>query len=169
MIDKVAELSNAGQRVVVYAEATDADTILATLDAGAVAFLAKHELREDFVNTVLEAAQDRPYVPPAMAGAIVGDRRADRPELSEREREALLLWFQSMSRASVARRMGISQRTVDEYVRRARIKYAQAGRPAQTKSAMLARAVADGLLHPPHVGAEHEEAPDSVGQLPRPP
>lgn len=152
VIDKVAELSGAGRRVVVYSEHTDSETILAVLDAGAVAFLAKHEGREHCVQTVLAAASDRPYVPPALAGAIVGDRRSGRPVLSEKEREALLLWFQSMSKASVARRMKISEHTVKQYVDRARIKYARAGRPAATKAALLARAIEDGLVRADEIG-----------------
>lgn len=153
VIDRVAELSGAGRRVVVYSEQTDSETILAVLDAGAVAFLAKHEGREHCVQTVLAAAHDRPYVPPALAGAIVGDRRTGRPVLSDKEREALLLWFQSMSKASVARRMNISEHTVKQYVDRARIKYARAGRPAATKAALLARAIEDGLVRPDEIGS----------------
>ncbi|MFF4894001.1 response regulator transcription factor [Micromonospora chersina] len=152
VLDKLAELSVAGRRVVVYSEHTDPETMLAALDAGAVAFLAKHEGREHCVATVLAAASDRPYVPPALAGAIVGDPRPDRPTLSDKEREALLLWFQSMSKASVARRMRISEHTVKQYVDRARIKYTRAGRPAATKAALLARAIEDGLVRPEDIG-----------------
>jgi DNA-binding NarL/FixJ family response regulator len=138
--------------VVVYSEHSDPETMLAVLDAGAVAFLAKHEGRDHCVATVLAAASDRAYVPPTLAGAMVGDRRADRPTLSEKEREALLLWFQSMSKASVARRMRISEHTVKQYVDRARIKYTRAGRPAATKAALLARAIEDGLIRAEEIG-----------------
>jgi two-component system nitrate/nitrite response regulator NarL len=158
VIDKLAELSAAGRRVVVYSEHTDPDTMLAALDAGAVAFLAKHEGREHCVATVLAAASDRPYVPPALAGAMVGDPRPDRPALSDKEREALLLWFQSMSKASVARRMRISEHTVKQYVDRARIKYTRAGRPAATKAALLARAIEDGLVRPEEIGIYRSQA-----------
>jgi two-component system, NarL family, nitrate/nitrite response regulator NarL len=151
VIDRVATLSAAGQRVVVYSELTDPVTILSVLDAGAVAFLAKKEGREHCVETVLAAAVDRPYVPPALAGAMVGDRSTTRPSLSDKEREALLLWFQSMSKASVAKRMQISEHTVKQYVDRARIKYARAGRPAVTKAALLARAIEDGLVRPEEI------------------
>lgn len=72
--------------------------------------------------------------------------------LSDKEREALLLWFQSMSKASVARRMQISEHTVKQYVDRARIKYTRAGRPAATKAALLARAIEDGLVRPEEIG-----------------
>ncbi len=53
-----------------------------------------------------------------------------------------------MSKASVARRMGVSVHTVDMYIKRARVKYAQVGRPAPTKTDMLARAIEDGLVTP---------------------
>lgn len=158
VFDKLVELSAAGRRVVVYSEHSDPDTMLAALDAGAVAFLAKHEGREHCVATVLAAASDRPYVPPALAGAMVGDPRPDRPTLSDKEREALLLWFQSMSKASVARRMRISEHTVKQYVDRARIKYTRAGRPAATKAALLARAIEDGLVRPEEIGIYRSQA-----------
>ncbi|MBM0230121.1 MULTISPECIES: response regulator transcription factor [Micromonospora] len=158
VLDKLAELSAAGRRVVVYSEHTHPDTMLAALDAGAVAFLAKHEGREHCLATVLAAADDRPYVPPALAGAMVGDPRPDRPSLSDKEREALLLWFQSMSKASVARRMRISEHTVKQYVDRARIKYTRAGRPAATKAALLARAIEDGLVRPEEIGIYRSQA-----------
>ncbi|MER7169370.1 response regulator transcription factor [Micromonospora sp. NPDC000207] len=152
VLDRLADLCAAGRRVVVYSEHTEPETMLAALDAGAVAFLAKHEGREHCVATVLAAASDRPYVPPSLAGAMVGDPRPDRPALSDKEREALLLWFQSMSKRSVARRMQISEHTVKQYVDRARIKYTRAGRPAATKSALLARAIEDGLVRPEDIG-----------------
>jgi two-component system nitrate/nitrite response regulator NarL len=151
VIDRVADLCDVGLRVVVYSEHTDADTVLRVVEAGAVAFLAKSEGKEHCVQTVLAAAMDQPYVAPALAGAMVGDRRPERPALSEKEREALLLWFQSMSKASVARRMQISEHTVKQYVDRARIKYAKAGRPAASKAALLARAIEDGLIKPDDV------------------
>ncbi|WP_232323932.1 response regulator [Catenuloplanes japonicus] len=151
VIDRVSDLCDTGLRVVVYSEHTDAETVLRVVEAGAVAFLAKNEGKEHCVQTVLAAAMDQPYVAPALAGAMVGDRRPERPSLSEKEREALLLWFQSMSKASVARRMQISEHTVKQYVDRARIKYAKAGRPAASKAALLARAIEDGLIKPDDV------------------
>jgi len=151
VIDRIGQLAEAGLRVVVYSELTDQETVLQVMEAGAVAFLAKYEGREHCVATVLAAAMDQPYVAPSMAGAMLGDRRPERPALSEKEREALLLWFQSMSKASVARRMRISEHTVKQYVDRARIKYAKAGRPAASKAALLARAIEDGLIRPDEI------------------
>jgi two-component system, NarL family, nitrate/nitrite response regulator NarL len=145
-IDEVARLTALGRRVVVYSEHTDDATVLAVMDRGAFAFLAKKEARDHCVATILAAAADRPYVPPQAAGTMAADDRPDSPVLSDQERTALLLWFQSMSKSAVAARMGIAESTVRQYIQRARIKYANAGRPAPTRTQLLARAIQDGLI-----------------------
>lgn len=149
IVDEIATLAGAGQRVIAFSQFTEQDLVLAALDAGAYAFVAKSEGPDHLVQTVFAVAEDRPYVTPTAAGILAGDRRPDAPVLSERERTALLFWFQSMSKASVAGRMGISPHTVDMYIRRARLKYAQVGRAAPTKADMLLRAIEDGLLASP--------------------
>ncbi|MGW0917151.1 response regulator transcription factor [Streptomyces sp. NPDC002784] len=147
-IDAVASLAAAGQRVIAFSQFTEQRVVLESLEVGACEFVAKNEGRVHLVNTVLAAAGDRPYVTPTAAGVLAGDRGANRPQLSSQERTALLWWFQSMSKASVARRMGVSVHTVDVYIRRARVKYAQVGRHAPTKADILARAIEDGLVKP---------------------
>jgi two-component system, NarL family, nitrate/nitrite response regulator NarL len=164
VVDEIAVLAGAGQRIVAFSQFTEQDTVLAALDAGAHAFVAKCEGADHLLAMVLAVAEDRPYVTPTAAGILVGDRRPDAPVLSERERTALLWWFQSMSKASVASRMGISPHTVDMYIRRARLKYAQAGRPAPTKADMLLRAIEDGLL-----GADESGEPGSSRVAPTQP
>jgi len=145
-LDTVAELADAGHRVIVYSQFAEHDLVLAALDAGAREFIAKHEGRQHLVEAVLAVTTDRPYVTPTAAGALANDRRPHHPQLSQQERTALLLWFQSMSKSSVARRMDVSPHTVDMYIRRARLKYAQVGRSAPTKADLLARAIEDGLV-----------------------
>jgi DNA-binding NarL/FixJ family response regulator len=146
VLDTVAELADAGHRVIVYSQFAEHDLVLAALDAGAREFIAKHEGRQHLVEAVLAVTTDRPYVTPTAAGALANDRRPHHPQLSQQERTALLLWFQSMSKSSVARRMNVSPHTVDMYIRRARLKYAQVGRSAPTKADLLARAIEDGLV-----------------------
>jgi DNA-binding CsgD family transcriptional regulator len=58
----------------------------------------------------------------------------------------LTQWFQCESKQLVADRMRITTRTVDTYLDRVRVKYANVGRPAPTKAALLARAIQDGLV-----------------------
>jgi two-component system, NarL family, nitrate/nitrite response regulator NarL len=165
VVDRIGELCAAGRRVVVYSQHRDEQLVLSVLEAGAFAFLSKDEGREHCVATVLAAAADRPYVAPTLAGAMVGDQAPQRPALSDKEREALLLWFQSMNKASVARRMGISEHTVKQYVDRARVKYAKVGRPAPTKSALLARAIEDQLLRADEIGDYRSHASLNQGDF----
>nr|MDT0661132.1 response regulator transcription factor [Micromonospora sp. DSM 115978] len=148
VVDEIAALAAAGRRVVAFSQFTEREVVLTALDAGAYAFVAKSEGQDHLRETVMAAAAGLPYVTPTAAGVLVTDPSPDAPVLSDRERTALLWWFQSMSKASVASRMGISPHTVDMYIRRARLKYAQAGRAAPTKADMLVRAIEDGLLQP---------------------
>lgn len=136
----------AGRRVVVFSAHSDPETVIEVLDAGAHAYVAKDEGAEHLLGAVLDAAADRPHVTRSQAKAILTDASGSRPGLSAQERQALLLWFQGMSKSSVGRRMGISENTVRQYVNRARMKYATAGRPAPSKDALLARAIEDGII-----------------------
>jgi len=157
-LDRIAGLAASGRRVVVFSQDTDERTILAVMDRGALAYVAKHEGAEHFVDTIVAAAGDRPYVTPSAAGAMWADESPSRPTLSDRERTALLLWFQGMSKASVASRMEISVHTANQYINRVRIKYAKAGRPGPTKAALLARAIEDELIRPEEVGEYRSHA-----------
>ena len=142
----LAQLVDAGRRVVVYSQAVDNDTILRCLELGVATYLTKAEGPEHLIPALLAAARDRPYISPALGGAMAGDRRPERPALSEREREVLLAWFESDSKNLVAARFGLSVKTIDTYIGRVRIKYAEVGRPATTKAALVARALQDGLV-----------------------
>ena len=143
---RIPELVAAGYRVVAFSGHSDPDIVMETLDNGAHAYVSKDEGSDHLVQAVLAAAADRPYVTRSQARAILADQHPARPALSEQERQALLLWFQGMSKASVARRMSISENTVRQYISRARAKYAATGRTAPSKDALLARAIEDGVI-----------------------
>jgi len=149
--EEIPGLVAGGRRVVVFSAHVDPGIILAVLEAGAYAYVTKEEGRDHLVETIVAAAGDRPHVTRSQAQAMLADTRPGRPALSAQERQALLLWFQGMSKASVGRRMAITENTVRQYIDRARMKYAATGRPAPTKDALLARAIEDGLVHPSEV------------------
>jgi two-component system nitrate/nitrite response regulator NarL len=145
---QIPALVAAGYRVVAFSGHTDPAIVMETLDNGAHAYVSKDEGREHLVEAVLAAAADRPYVTRSQARAMLADQRPTRPTLSQQEQQALLLWFQGMSKASVGRRMSISENTVRQYITRARAKYAATGRTAPSKDALLARAIEDGVIKP---------------------
>lgn len=145
-IDVVAQLSDAGQKVIVYSMRTDPTTILNCLESGAATYLSKVEGRAHLIPAIHAAVTDTPYVGPRMAKAITADGRATRPTLSDREMQVLLQWFRTESKALTGKALFISEATVSTHLSRVRVKYAAAGRPATTKAALVARAVQDGLI-----------------------
>jgi len=148
---QIPVLVAAGYRVVAFSGHSDPAIVMETLDNGAHAYVSKEEGRDHLVEAVLAAAADRPYVTRSQARAMLADQGPARPALSQQERQALLLWFQGMSKASVARRMSISENTVRQYISRARTKYAATGRTAPSKDALLARAIQDGVIKPDEI------------------
>ncbi|MCK8475674.1 response regulator transcription factor [Microbacterium aurugineum] len=65
--------------------------------------------------------------------------------LSPREEEVLELYATGATAAQVAQALGITRNTVVDHIKRIRLKYIAAGRPAFTKVDLFRRAVEDGL------------------------
>lgn len=139
-------LCERGQRVIVYSHLTADEVILTCLEIGAVTYLVKSEGKRHLIDSVLAARNASPYVGPRMGRALLNDGTLGRVKLSEREREVLVAWFQTESKELVGKRLYIAPTTVRTHLQRARAKYALVGRPAPTKSALLARAIEDGIL-----------------------
>lgn len=142
----LAKLCQAGQRVVVYSHMFTDEVILTSLDLGAFTYLVKSEGKRHLIDAIHAAYRAESYVGPTMAKALSNDQALGRTELTEREKEVLVAWFQTESKELVGKRLFIAPTTVRTHLQRARAKYAAVGRPAPTKSALLARAVEDGIL-----------------------
>lgn len=135
-----------GNRVVVYSHLPAYEVILRCLDIGAVTYLVKSEGQMHLIDALRAARTNEPYIGPRMAGAMLSDESAGRPSLAAREQEVLMAWFQTESKDLVAAKLSIAPTTVRTYLQRVRAKYAAVGRPAPTKSALMARAIQDGIL-----------------------
>ncbi|PXW31311.1 UNVERIFIED_CONTAM: regulatory LuxR family protein [Williamsia faeni] len=72
--------------------------------------------------------------------------RATRPTLTDREIEVLRTWLICDTKQAAARTLFITAATVNTHITRIRDKYEAAGRAANTKAALLARALQDGLI-----------------------
>jgi len=144
--ETLAALCDAGQRVIVYSHMCSDEVILTSMEIGALTYLAKSEGQHHLVAAVHSALSAETYAGPRMAKALINDNTLGRTKLSEREKEVLVAWFQTESKELVGERLFIAPTTVRTHLQRARAKYAAAGRPARTKSALLARAIEDGIL-----------------------
>jgi DNA-binding NarL/FixJ family response regulator len=143
---ELERLVDAGRQVIVYSGRTDRDSVLTCLDLGVFTYLTKAEGPDHLIPAIRAAAADLPYTSPSLGGVMSTDRRPSRPQLSEREMETLVAWFESDSKRLVAGKLGVSIKTVETYIDRVRIKYANTGRPARTKAALVERAIQDGLI-----------------------
>lgn len=135
-----------GQRVIVYSQLSTYEVILSCLDMGAVTYLVKAEGQCHLIDAIGAAHSNEPYVGPHMAKALANDQTSGRTNLSDREKEVLIAWFQTESKELVGNRLYIAPATVRTHLQRARAKYAAVGRPAPTKASLLARAIEDGIL-----------------------
>jgi DNA-binding NarL/FixJ family response regulator len=167
----IARLAAAGHRIVVFSEQAGADLARRAELAGARAFVRKEsaEGQRRLVEAILAVADDATGDPTGgapgdptgdAAGGASGDSTGDaaggapapreaspcRPRFSEQELRTMRLWLGGLTRAAVARKMGISEHTVKQYLARAREKYARAGRDASNRIALYREARRDGLL-----------------------
>lgn len=81
-----------------------------------------------------------------MSVAMEQSAAVGRLNLSDREKQLLAAWLRTDSKEEVARSLHIAPATVRTHVQRVRTKYTNAGRPAPTKAALLARAIEDGIV-----------------------
>ena len=138
-------LVDEGRKVVVYSYRTDQETMLHCLELGAATYLTKAEGKNHLIPAVRAAATDRPYTSPVLAAAMA-NASGNRPRLSARELEVLRAWFASDSKTLVGKQLHLSAKSVETYIARVRVKYANVGRAAPNKAALVARALQDGLV-----------------------
>jgi len=143
---ELRRLVDSGRRVIVYSQHSENATAIKCIDLGALAYLTKREGPDHLVPAIRAAAHGLPYTGPSLSGALAADDAPDRPRLSPRETEVLRAWFASSSKELVAAKLHITVKTVDTHIARVRVKYANAGRPARTKSELVTRALDDGVI-----------------------
>jgi DNA-binding NarL/FixJ family response regulator len=107
-----------GPQVVVLTSFSDQSRILAALDAGARGYLLKDATPDELIEGIHAAAKgDAPLAQPAV-NAIVAARASEGalPELSDREREVLVLLGRGQSNKAIARTLDIAEKTVKAHL-----------------------------------------------------
>jgi DNA-binding NarL/FixJ family response regulator len=104
--------------VVVLTSYSDSARIVAALDAGAVGYLLKDADPEELINGIRAVSRGESPLHPRVARQLLS-ARAERPatvDLTPREAEVLDLVRQGMANKQIARRLGISERTVKAHL-----------------------------------------------------
>ncbi len=108
--------------ILVLSAHVDVDHAMDLLAAGhAIGYLLKSRVTDvnEFVDTVGRIANGASVVDPALVQELVSARRRDDPlaALSDREREVLTLMAEGLSNAGIARRIWVTEGTVEKHVR----------------------------------------------------
>lgn len=105
-------------QVVVLTSFGDQTRILDALEAGAVGYLLKHAEPDQIIDAIRAAHAGGAPLDPQAARVLLNARRQRRPdaELTEREREVLMLVSDGLANKQISRRLGISERTVKAHL-----------------------------------------------------
>lgn len=103
-----------GTRVVVFTSFSDRERIVQALDAGAIGYLLKDAEPEEILAAIRAAARGESPLAPRAAAELLADRKSRPPtvELTGRELEVLRLVVDGLANKQIARRLGISEKTV---------------------------------------------------------
>ena len=100
--------------VVIFTSFSDRERILRALDAGAIGYLLKDAEPDEIHRGLQAAARGEAPLAPKAAAEVLAARSVTAPSgaLTEREREVLLLVASGLANKQIARRLGISEKTV---------------------------------------------------------
>jgi two-component system response regulator DevR len=144
--DNVLAIQRLGAHVLVYTGAEDRRLIQQAARSGALGLIRKSAPPEVLLDAIRTAAAGREVFGTDWAAAIDSDADLPDARLSPREREILSLYASGETAYSVAQRTDLSPETIADYISRIRKKYANAGRPAQSRVDLYRRAVEDGIV-----------------------
>jgi len=104
--------------ILVLTSFSEHNQILDALQAGAEGYLLKHAEPETILAGIRDVVSGGAALDPKAARALLTGRRAPRPgpALSDREREVLDLVGEGLPNKSIARRLGITERTVKAHL-----------------------------------------------------
>jgi DNA-binding NarL/FixJ family response regulator len=113
-------VADGGSDVLVLTSFSDAERIVAALDAGAVGYLLKDADPEEVIAGVRAVSRGESPLHPRAARQLLGARQAGHAgagvDLTPREQEVLVLVRQGLANKQIARRLGISERTVKAHL-----------------------------------------------------
>lgn len=145
----IDRLRAASLEALVFTGAENPYLVRLAAKAGVLGVIRKSAPTEQVVDAIAAAAAGHPVATTEWAAAIDGDPDLPAVGLSSRQRDVLTLYASGEKADRVARMTGLTPNTVNDYLARIRIKYADAGRPARTKTDLYKRAVEDGWLPVP--------------------
>jgi DNA-binding NarL/FixJ family response regulator len=126
--------------VLVISRYSDGRDLVAAFQAGALGLVTRDTEPDDFIAAVRATARGSLYATAKVTGKVVTELRhhgrGDRSGLATREVEALGLLAYGYTHAQIARRMGVTEATVNTYVKRIRGKLNAGNKAELTRMAI---------------------------------
>lgn len=148
-VSNVERLTAAGMRVLVLTSGESPYLVRSVAKSPIHGLVRKSAPLPELVETLRKVAAGETELSTEWAAAIDSDPDLGSARLSAQEQRVLALVARGAKAQAVGYELGITIHTVDDYLRRIRAKYADAGRPAHTRIDLYKRAVEDGLLPSP--------------------
>jgi DNA-binding NarL/FixJ family response regulator len=142
----VARLHESGTQVLAYTSAEHTFLLRMAARAGVQGLVRKSAPTSDLVDALLGASRGEIAASADWAAAIDGDPELAAAHLSPQEKRVLERYASGMAAKSVAYDLGITEHTVEDYLKRIRSQYAVMGRRSPTKVDLYKRALEDGYL-----------------------
>lgn len=144
--DNVELLRSHGAQVLVLTSGENPYLVRAVSRSGVLGIVRKSAPPDEIVAAIETASTGRTIATTEWAAALDSDPLLASAPLTDREREVLTLYASGLAAKSVARRLGVSENTIDDHLRRIRLVYAQLARPANTKVELYQRGIQDGYV-----------------------
>jgi two-component system NarL family response regulator len=142
-LDAVREIrrEDAAARVIILTMFQGDEDIYRALEAGVDAYLVKDTVSADLIRVVRDVHAGKP---PQVSSDVQARllERANRPPLSKRERQVIELISHGMRNKEIAAALGISEETVQVYVKKILAKL-----NVQDRTAALSVALKRGIIH----------------------
>jgi two-component system, NarL family, nitrate/nitrite response regulator NarL len=134
-----------GTRIVILSAHIDSDLVYRAIATGAAGYLSKEADRDAILDAVAAAARGEvtlaPEIQTGLAGEIRGREVVERPVLTPREREVLVLTADGLSAPEIAERLQLGAATVRSHLQNL---YEKLG--VSDRAAAVATALRRGLL-----------------------
>ena len=130
-----------GTKVLVLTAHEDAEHVIPLLEAGALGYLPKTVGLNELLDAIRAASRGESVLPPSVASVVVrhlagSKEQTAEEELTAREMDVLRLLAQGLTNYDIARRLGLSVRTVEAHLTHI---YAKLNVSSRTEAALVAQ------------------------------
>ncbi|MFD8101135.1 response regulator [Nocardia fluminea] len=144
--ENVQRIRGLGGEALIYTSGEHPELLRSAARAGVLGAVLKSEAEERVVEAIRSVARGEQVITTEWAAALDGDPDLAAVDLSPQQQKVLTRYASGQTAVHIAAELHITVDTVNDYLKRIRLRYAEAGRPTRTKLDFFRRALEDGWL-----------------------